>query len=167
LSRPQIDIIIDFLTAIGLTVVLKPINGTQFLPGLRLESGKLVIDTEKLLYRGDILHEAGHLATMPPEIRETMDNTLPTNDLHMGGEMMAIAWSYAVCVHLGLGPDVVFHTAGYKGGGGYIIENSTAGRYIGVPLLQWAGMAYEEKNAAQFNVKPYPHMMKWLRGTAA
>lgn len=162
-ATQQIDLIVGFLDAIGLTVTKKPVNSNAFLPGLRLENGTLVIDTEKILYPGDILHEAGHLATMPPDVRKTMDDTLPATDLHQGGEMMAIAWSYAACLHIGLDPRVVFHANGYKSGGESIINNFTEKSYIGLPLLQWAGMAYDEKRAAELNAQPYPAMALWLR----
>ena len=53
--------------------------------------------------------------------------------------MMAIAWSYAAAVHLGLDPAVVFHEAGYRGGSGSLIENFAQERYIGVPICNgWA-----------------------------
>jgi len=71
MERPLIDVIVEFVTSVGLEVVKRPINQDTFLPGLLLENGKAIIDTDKLLYPGDILHEAGHLATMPPGIRET------------------------------------------------------------------------------------------------
>ncbi len=163
MNNPVSNIIIDFLTSIGIVVITRPIDGPVFLPGLRMENGTLVVDPEKLLYPGDILHEAGHLATMPPEIRATMSDNLENNDLNQGGEMMAIAWSYAACLFLNLDPHIVFHAGGYKGDGAHIAMNFNEGHYIGLPLLQWAGMAYDKKNAAAFNALPYPAMIRWLR----
>jgi hypothetical protein len=61
--------------------------------------------------------------------------------------MAAIAWSYAAARRLGVAPDIVFHPQGYKGGAAALVENFTAGRYIGVPLLQWWGMALEPRLA--------------------
>jgi hypothetical protein len=158
-----LDIIIGFLKSIGIKVIIKPINNPAFLPGLLLENGSLIIDTEKLLFPGDILHEAGHLATMPPGIRETMSDNLEDNDLNRGGELMALAWSYAACVHLGIDPQIVFHPQGYKGRGEGIIQSYKQGDFIALPLLQWAGMAYDEKRAKEFNALPYPNMIRWLR----
>lgn len=163
MSLPVINQIINFLESVGISVICKPITADTFLPGLQLENGKLVVDHEKLKHPGDLLHEAGHLATMPPSVRETMDDILPDNDLNMGGEMMAIAWSYAACIHVKLDPAIVFHAAGYKGKSEGILQNFTNGQYIAIPLLQWAGMALDEKNAAAFNTLPYPHMIRWLR----
>lgn len=157
------ETIIDFVESVGIKVFKMPITGDTFLPGLQLKDGALVIDTEKLLYPGDILHEAGHLATMPPEIRKTMSDDLPPTEENQGGEMMALAWSYAAIKYLNMDPHVVFHADGYKGGSENLIENFSEGRYVGLPLLQWVGMAYDEKKAAEYNTPPYPHMINWLR----
>ena len=80
-----------------------------------------------------------------------------------GLEMAAIAWSYAAAVHLNLDPAVVFHEEGYRGGAQTILENFQAGRYIGVPLLQYMGLTADAKRAQAINVEPYPHMLRWLR----
>jgi len=157
------ETIIDFVESVGIKVFKMPIAGDTFLPGLQLKDGALVIDTEKLLYPGDILHEAGHLATMPPSVRKTMSDDLPPTEENQGGEMMALAWSYAAIKYLNMDPHVVFHADGYKGGSENLIENFSEGRYIGLPLLQWVGMAYDEKNATEYNKPPYPHMINWLR----
>jgi hypothetical protein len=100
---------------------------------------------------------------MPPGIRESMSDNLEDNDLNRGGELMTLAWSYAACVHLGIDPQVVFHPDGYKGGSESIIQNYKDGNYLALPLLQWAGMAYDEQRAKEFNALPYPKMICWLR----
>jgi hypothetical protein len=78
-------------------------------------------------------------------------------------EMTSIAWSYAALRHLALDPGFVFQYDGYKGEASSIIENFTAGRYFGVPMLQFYGMALEPKRAAAIDVEPYHHMLRWLR----
>jgi hypothetical protein len=156
-----VNSLLDFLDQIGIAHSREPIEEQTFLPGLKLRSGTLIVDEEKLLYPGDILHEAGHLATMPPEVRATMNDNLESNDLHNGGEMMAIAWSYAASMHLKLDPYIVFHNEGYKGGGDNIVQNFSEGKFFGVPLLQWCGMTYDEKTAKQKGVQPFPAMTEW------
>lgn len=163
MDKDCLDTILDFLTLIGLPVTRKPISGPTFLPGLKMENGGLVVDVEQLLYPGDLLHEAGHLATMAPDVRSEMNDVLPKNDLHQGGEIMAQAWSYAACLYLKIAPEIVFHPNGYNGGGDHIIENFAKGYEVGVPLLQYAGMAYEKKNAGALNKPAFPHMVNWLR----
>ncbi|MGN7988828.1 hypothetical protein ACTJKC_15870 [Pedobacter sp. 22226] len=156
------SLILSFLRDIGISYSLEEIEGETFLPGLKLRTGTLIIDRGKLLYPGDILHEAGHLACMPPDIRKNMSDNLPGGDLHDGGELMAIAWSYAACIYLNIDAKVVFHEHGYKNGSDAIIENFKASRFIAVPLLQWLGMTYDEKQAQIHELPPYPAMQKWL-----
>ena len=100
---------------------------------------------------------------MTPEIRANMSDNLEDNDMNRGGEMMAIAWSYAAGVHLGIDLGIIFHEDGYRGGGKNIIQNFAKGNFIGVPLLQWAGMTCDVKRAAELNLLPYPVMKRWLR----
>lgn len=52
---------LSFLKEIGIDVIEKELDDT-FLPGLSLGPNCIYIDYDKLLYPGDILHEAGHLA---------------------------------------------------------------------------------------------------------
>jgi hypothetical protein len=76
-------------------------------------------------------------------------------------EMMAIAWSYAACMHIGLPVSFVFHDGGYKGGGDYLVENFAQKRYIGLPMLQYLGMCFDEKNGILNKIEPFPKMIKW------
>jgi len=152
---------LDFLNDIGIKVCLEHIEAKTFLPGLDFREGALIVDREKLLYPGDILHEAGHLACMPPDIRKTMTGNLENNNINQGGEMMAIAWSYAACLYLEIEPEVVFHEQGYKGAGSSIVTNFNEGKYFGVPLLEWCGMCYDTPTARRLNKQPFPKMISW------
>ncbi len=67
-------------------------------------------------------------------------------------EMMAIAWSYAAVMHLQIDPAIVFHSAGYRGGGQNLIDNFRQGRYIGVPMSQRLGLTAGAKRAAELGV---------------
>jgi hypothetical protein len=155
---------IRFAEEIGLPVRLVELDEPTFLPGITLKDGGLVIDPEKLLYPGDILHEAGHLAVMLPDMRSKVNGTLTIEgDTALGEEMMAIAWSYAACMYLQIDPAIVFHTEGYHGGGYNIVENFSKEQYFGVPLLQWIGLCYEPKKIQEPGVECYPKMIKWLR----
>jgi hypothetical protein len=159
-ANPLTATIVEFLTGIGLPVRAGPIPEATVLPGIHIEGGTLVADEAKLAYPGDLLHEAGHLAVVPAARR---------SDAHLdvgksgGEEMMAIAWSYAAAVTIGLDPAVVFHEGGYRGGSQAILDNFRAGRTFGVPALQWIGLTAEPRRAKELGVPPYPHMLKWLR----
>ena len=156
--------IVAFLTEIGITVRGGNIDQPTFLPGLRIDHGELVVDEAKLAHPGDLLHEAGHIAvTEEAERRDLNDDIEMPIAIGGGYEMAAIAWSYAAAVRLEIDPAVVFHAAGYKGGSACLLENFSTGHYVGVPVLQWVGMTYDEAAAKDAGVEPYPHMIKWLR----
>nr|WP_294903182.1 hypothetical protein [uncultured Lacibacter sp.] len=153
---------IQFINSIGLETVLCTLNTEDcFLPGIFISNGKILIDKEKLQYPGDIIHEAGHLAVIPAAERTTISGPdIGRRTDAASEEMMAIAWSYAACKHLAVDPAFVFHEQGYKGGGKNIIEDFDAGRYFGVPVLQWLGMTVTNSGN---NAENYPAMRKWLR----
>jgi hypothetical protein len=154
---------ISFLQEIGIETCFEKLDESCFLPGLAIRNGTIIIDKEALSNPGDILHEAGHIAVVPAAERHMLTASVIQNREHREAEeMMAIAWSYAACVHLGLDPHLVFHDEGYKGGGSYIAGNFAAKNYFGLPMLQWKGMAAGEKYARELNVVPYPHMIKWV-----
>lgn len=156
----------SFLDEIGIPVRYAEINEDTFLPGILIDRGSIVVDKSKLLYPGDVLHEAGHVAVMFPNERiNAHGNVGEIFDYQraMGDEITAIAWSYAALLKIGIPPEVVFHPDGYKGSSDWYIVEFTSGNYIGLPTLQWMGFCYDEKNAPLHNTKPYPHMVKWLR----
>jgi hypothetical protein len=157
--NPTATLILDFLQQIGLTVRLAPLPADTFLPGVTLEPGGLIVDPDRLLYPGDLLHESGHLATMLPAQRATTGSHASSD---MGDEIAAQTWSYAAAVHLGLPPETVFHPTGYKGSAQSLIQIYRDG-HAGVPLLQWMGLTLDSTCAAELSIPPYPHMLRWLR----
>lgn len=149
---------VDWLRQLGLTVRFAPLQDT-FLPGVTLEPGGLVVDPAQLLYPGDLLHEAGHLAVMPPAQRASTGSNAGSG---MGDEIAAQTWSYAAALHLGLPPEIVFHAAGYHGSAQNLIHVYRDGN-AGVPLLQWMGLTLDARRAAAENARPWPYMIRWLR----
>jgi hypothetical protein len=156
---PVIASMAGFLTDIGLIVKSAEISHKTFLAGLLIRHGELWIDEPRLAYPGDVLHEAGHLAILPPRQRQQLNENVGDDG---GPEMAAIAWSYAAALHLGLEPAIVFHPDGYKGEAQAILDNFAQGRYFGVPYLEWLGMTIDRKMAILVQAPPYPHMLKWL-----
>ena len=128
-----------------------------------MSRGVLVFDPQKLEFPGDLLHEAGHLAVKTATERSACDADMGNDPAE---EMMAIAWSYAAVLHLGLPPEIVFHRDGYRGGSESLLENFAAGRYLAVPMLQWIGLTHDEKRAAETGSAAYPAMLQWLRRDA-
>jgi hypothetical protein len=157
--------ILDFLNSIGIEIIFAPITEKTFLPGLQIKGTAIIIDEDKWLYLGDIVHEAGHIAVVPTADRVTLEEaTIGIRKDQGAEEMMAIAWSYAVCVHLQIDPYIVFHEEGYKGGGQSIADNFKEGRTFGVPMLQYAKMCIDPNGIFKKEDQPcYPVMLKWLR----
>lgn len=151
--------IIAFLLEIGFEIRKTDLTHQTFLPGITVDNGTILIDESKLLYPGDLLHEAGHLAVIPGEKRRQAQDNIGKK---ASEEMMAIAWSYAALVHLGLEASVVFHDGGYRGWSASLIENFTNERYFGVPMLEWIGLTADKKRAKEMGMRPYPRMIKWV-----
>ena len=159
-ANPLVEKIAGFLRSISLAADHGTLDGTAFLPGLALVAGRIVIDEKTLLYPGDILHEAGHLAVTPAAERPACGGNLGVGG---GEEMAAIAWSYAAALHIGIDPTIVFHPHGYRSGSDSLLEDFREGRFLAVPLLQWMGLTFDEKSAVARGCAPYPHMIRWLR----
>ena len=152
---------VSFIQSLGIEIEWVESLSSTIVPGFAIERGVLQICEAEILYPGDILHEAAHLAVIPKGDHPNLSNTfIGQRPQFQAEEMMCIAWSYAACLHLKLDPEFVFHPDGYKGGGQYLAENFKEGRYIGVPMLQYAGMALESAAGDQ---AAYPAMIKWVR----
>lgn len=149
-----------FLDEIGIETREQPLPDDTFLPGLLIDRGQLLIDPERLLHPGDILHEAGHIAVSLPEDRIHLGgNITAARPDKAGDELAVLLWTYAACCHLCLDLAIVFHSAGYKGQSDWLIEQFTTGQYAGLPLLVWMGLTDEPgKSGAGF-----PAMLHWLR----
>lgn len=156
--------IVEFLRDIGLTIDGRKIEGGTFLPGILVRAGGLIVDEEKLTYPGDILHEAGHLAVAPGDIRAQLSDEVDLPGFDMGSiESGAIAWSYAAAIHLKLDPAIVFHENGYKGKAEFLLHNFSMGVGVGVNVLEEAEMALSGTKANSAGVEPFPKMLKWVR----
>jgi len=147
-----------FVRSIGMEVQPCAIDWKTQFPGLDIRAGNVLVDESQLLHPGNILHEAGHIAVHDPA-RRSQTQFSPTR----GEELGALAWSYAAVVQLGLSAEMVFYPGSFTGWAESLLENFAEGRYLGVPLLQRYGMAFEPRLAAERGLKPYPHMIRWLR----
>lgn len=149
---------------IGFEVVSAQLGDECFLPGIVVENGRLLVDETKLIYPGDILHEAGHLALAPSEIRQTLTGEVIIPNENMDAiEMQVTAWAYAAIINLGLAPQILFHQGGYKGKSESLIFTFSMGIYPGAFGLENLGLTACGENAKKLEVAPYPNMLKWLR----
>jgi hypothetical protein len=151
--------IADFLTSIGLGVHAEPLVGATFLPGIAVRSGELYVDETRLLYPGDLLHEAGHLAVLSGAERASASDEIAHEDPE-ALEVGAIAWSYAAAVHLGIDASEVFHEGGYRGQAGALLGTFGMGVYPGVGTLARLGLT----GSGMDTTGPrYPQMRRWVR----
>jgi hypothetical protein len=152
---------IRFIRSVGIEVHERELKEPTILPGLTMENGELVVDRSRLIYPGDLLHEAGHLAVKTPADRERTTHSAGSDPAE---EMAAIAWAWAAGRYIGVAPEVIFHESAYKkGSGSQMAEDFAAGRWFGVPFLQWIGLTAEPHQAAALGRAAYPAMTKWLR----
>ncbi len=116
LQNKTTSVIIAFLKEIGLKVEFGSVNDDTFLPGIEVVAGGLIVDESRLLFPGDLLHEAGHLAIVPATTRANLSGKVEISEANPDViEATAMCWSYAACVQLGIEPSVVFHAHGYHG----------------------------------------------------
>lgn len=146
-------IIVTFLRSIGIPVEAMALPEDGLLPAMTVCDGVLLYDPDRLEWPGDLLHEAGHIAVTDPAFRPTVSEF----DSDGGDEMAAIAWSYAAALAAGIDPREVFHDHGYRGGGSYLADNFAAGQYVGVPMLEYYGLAARDGDVR------YPVLQRWLR----
>ncbi|WP_369014585.1 hypothetical protein [Flavobacterium anhuiense] len=162
-ENDEVKKVIFFLKEIGIDIIEKEL-GETFLPGLELGPNCIYIDYSKLLYPGDILHEAGHLAVTLPAERKLVGTVEISKDWPtQGDEIAALLWSYAALHHLQLPAEFVFHPNGYKGSSEWFISNFTSGNYMGLPLLEWMGLCLGKEKAEKEQKMPFPAMQKWIR----
>lgn len=157
-------LIFDFITRTGLPIAEAPLPNTTFLPGIMIRDGGLVVDPSQLKWPGDLLHEAGHLAVLPPALRSLANDDLAEEfDVEHAGELEAMAWAYAALVELGLPAEVLIHEGGYNGKSRDLLQMYAFGVYPGLQGLCAARMTA----APGFSPEPlpvrYPQMLRWLR----
>lgn len=148
-----------FLHDIGIPTELKSLPKGTRLPGIRLEYGGLTIDPEKLTHVGDLLHEAGHIACMPPSQRK---GAYADAGEDQGEEIAAQAWSYAAALAADVPPELVFHSEGYVGHADDLLRQYQGGGINGAPLLQWYDLTTVPMRGER-GPEYFPGMRSWVR----
>ncbi|GAB5416988.1 MAG: hypothetical protein Crog4KO_18550 [Crocinitomicaceae bacterium] len=149
------ETIIQFLRSINIEVIEKDLPDDTFLPGLSILGSTVLMDLKKLKYPGDLLHEAGHIATTEAHIRPNIGTPkMAKNWPSDGDEITTILWTYAASHHLNLDLNIVFHPNGYKDDSDWLIEQFSKKNYMGLPLLEWMELCDKET---------FPAMLKWMR----
>ena len=154
--------IVAFLTGIGLLIAEETLPADTFLPGIAVRAGGLVVDPDRLMWPGDMLHEAGHLAVLPAALRNAVQDDL-LDSAEDAGELEAMAWAYAAAVELELPMDVLIHDGGYNGKARDLLQMYAFGVYPGLRGLCAVGMTASPGFTPDCGPVHYPRMLRWLR----
>lgn len=182
--------VIEFVRSIGIPVTVTELTAkSTFLPRVRIQAGELLVDPG--VFPGDILHEAGHIATIPEPFRHLADGNLSAVFRAMGeyveeelvdiggykedpiargimqcSDPEATAWQYAAAKHIGLPDKWLFPKESYNGDAMGILLGLKSSRYLGINGLQAAG--WTVIRATPYRPLPeYPKLVRWLHaGTA-
>lgn len=158
-QAPELAAVLAFLRGIGIGVSPANLDPADcVLPAIAIHDGALLYDPAGRGWIGDLLHEAGHLAVSEPGKRAT----LSVVEHDPAEEMATLAWSYAAAVAIGVPIEVLFHPA-YKAGSQSLIDAFAGGAPIGLPMLQYWGMAARPDE----DEPAYPAMRHWLRPAAS
>lgn len=156
--------IFAFLARIRLPIAEETLPTDTFLPGVALRSGGLAIDPEQLMWPGDLLHEAGHLAVLPASLRGEAHDDAPNHaEAEHAGELEAMAWAYAAAIEIGLPLEVLVHEGGYHGRSREVLEMYGYGIVPGLRGLCATGMAAAPGFTPDCGPVQYPRMLRWLR----
>lgn len=170
---------IDFIKGLGIEVEFYPLLFNEykrygydtFLDSVLIKDGKLLLNPDDKLRIDNILHEAGHIATVPIKyrpflnyclnfeqiIKNAVDYLYLTRDevieelMYSMDDLSAQGWSYFACVELGFDPHVVFRYSFEKDGGLYFAEEIEAGFNSSLGCLVTTSLYYngmlEAKNS--------------------
>lgn len=173
--------VLEFLQHIGLSTTVRA--GTAgFLPGVFIVSGGLWIDSGAAV--SDVLHEAGHLATLPAAFRplargdlrdvmarlmaslETVESdSMPMRAAMSCGDPEATAWAWAAGCHLRLPARQVISDSDFGGDGAEIRVMLSLGAYAGIHGLAHGGFCVTRPGPleAMAGLPAYPKLQRWLQ----
>jgi len=185
----DLDRTLDFLNGIGFSLTAEHgVNGFLDGGGVLIRDGALVYDPDRALV-SDLLHEAAHIAIMPPRWRpllqrdvdgaiEIMFNEMAPIDLHPDHPLSraamqcsdpeATSWAWAAGHAIGLAPEVVILDWQYEGEGSTerlrLLPSLSAVRrvtgHMGIHGLAYAGFC----SLREGGVLPmYPRMRIWMQ----
>ncbi len=163
-KKHKLKYIFHFLKLTGFRIEFAQLPENQtFLPGISIFNGTILVDKNTLLYTGDVLLAAGCLAIMPATVRHSANTYyLDTHYTKEQIQSMAIAWSYAACVEMGINPLEVFGTERYNGCAEELLKQFLSGSFNGLNLLRKAGFCHDTEDEQHYGAKRYPYMMRWI-----
>jgi len=164
------------LNAVGLTTRVNE-KAQGFLGHVDIVKGEL--EYRETAKPSDLLHEAGHLACLPPklraiantdlssvtdimedEIKDRLEKTGDAEDPYIRAIMQcsdteATAWAWAMGKRLNMEPEEIISDGDYEGEVEGLRLGLSVNSYFGINGLRAAGMIESTRN--------YPRLSKWLQ----
>ena len=170
---PALPIAVAGLRAIGLTVI-EDDAAVGFVPGVRIAGGTLRYAPGAT--DSNLLHEAGHLAILPENLRPLAEDDLSGVWEAIRGEFQtarcadpdapypradqcsdpeATAWAFAAGRQFGLAPEQIIRDQDYDGDGAGVRFGLEHNAYAGIHGLRHAGFLAR--------VRDFPKLERWLQ----
>lgn len=168
-----------FLRGIGISCE-KVSSANGFLTGVEISDGGLLYEPQCPV--SNLLHEAGHIATVPQPWRQriagnvsgahrAMFADLERMELDPDSPLMraamqcsdpeATAWAWAAGKHLGLPEELIILDTEYDGDGAGIRLALSIGQYLGIHGLAHAGFC--SIRTGRSPLPPFPRMAHWTQ----
>jgi len=172
--------VMEFLNGIGLRVDVVP-GAKGFIEGILLVDGTVHADPDCEV--SGLLHEAGHLAIIPNDLRHHMSGHLygslrtildeskfltldPDSQrfraLVQTSDPEVTAWAWAVGKHLDIPEELIVMDHEYEGDGEGVRLGLSLNCYSGINGLMHAGFCQVRKNPYR-NLPVYPELAFWLQ----
>lgn len=171
------EIVINFLNSIGIKCHIVENVKNSFLKAILIKDGELYLT--KKCNISDILHEAGHLAILPPLYRKQangdlkvllkkmykeIDTTLPENEKYMYCEdNEATAWAFSCGTYLKLPHSQIILKKQYQNTGKDVLFGLRHNSHFGIHGLARAGWCSVKKIHTTVDKPLYPNLNKWLQ----
>lgn len=171
----------EFLNRIGIPTAEVP-ECSGFLPNIQIRDGTIEMAPGVLV--SDLLHEAGHLATIPGILRPLISGdiykslraaiskidpavTIGDNAFCRAiincGDAEATAWAWAAGSKIGLPPTQIICDADYGGTGSEIRRCLEANAYLGINGLAHAGFCSPRMQIRPHSPPVYPALAFWTQ----
>lgn len=178
MTDPYLSQTIEFLNSVGIVVRLLE-GASGFCSHCEIVSGTINVDPQ--CRASELLHEAGHLATVPGQYRHLLTGDVaagqaaicqemnnvdvqPDSPLYRAvvqmGDAEATAWAYACGKKIGLPEHLIIHDDEYDGQG--LIERMRLGtnNHLGINGLSFAGFC-RTKPRHTGPLPVYPDLSYW------
>lgn len=169
--------VVDFLREIGIEVIIQ--SGAEgFIEHIQIQQGKLLVDPDSS--PSALLHEAGHVAIVPPSFWHLLDGDLEQSferifdevrSLHLApdhplaravlqsSETEATAWSWAAGKHLGIPDNLIIEDKDFDKSGKIVRFQLQNVAHYGIQGLIHAGFC-----SPRYREGPkYPQLLRWIQ----